>query len=248
MATWETVKAALPIGNTPEDKQQRSELWQKLNVTRSRHLALFELDGGIQKVLQCEELFDAKPVIRRAHAYAREVNPNGPKDKLEFCEFRLLLVFLKGLFEVYQCFSKIDTSKDQEISLDELKEAGPKLADLGVPVSNPEELWKRLKGTNETVDFNEFADWATRQGMAGQELLEEVKKDDEEMKDQLKEALKGWSLCKDAHIAVADMKALLKKLDANVTEEELQLLMDEDKTENGTIPVDKFIDSIMVAC
>lgn len=246
MPDWESVKAALPVGTSPEEKKKRQELWHKFNVTRSRHLALFELDGGIQKVLECEELFDAKPVIRRAHAYAREVNPSGPKDKLEYCEFRLLLVFLKGLFAVYQCFTKIDQTKDQELSLEELQAAGPKLTELGISMTDPEALWKKLKGSNDSVDFTEFADWATRQGMAGPELLEEVQKDDEEVRDQLKEALKGWSLCKNSHIAIDDMKALLKHLEPNVTDEELQTLTED--AENGTICVDKFIDDIMVWC
>lgn len=246
MTDWNSIKATLPVGTTPEDKKKRHDLWKQFNVTRSKNLALFELDAGIGKVLQCEELFDAKCVIKLAHTYAREINPKGPEDKLEFCEFRLLLVFLKGLFELYQIFSTIDSSKDKALSLEELEAAGPKLTELGISIPDPAALWMKLKGSNESVDFNEFAAWAVRQGMAGPELLEEAEKDDEEVKCQLKEALNGWSLCKDCHISVADMTALLKKLEPNVTDEELQALIEED-ADNGAICVDKFIDKIMLA-
>lgn len=258
MPDWEAVKASLPVGKSEEDKEKRKELWQKFNVTNPRSLDLFELDAGIQLVLECEELFEAKEVIRRAYTYAREVNPNGPSEKLEFVEFRLLLVYLKGLFEVHQVFSQIDSgSRDLALSKEELEGAGEKFAALGISVEDPGALWEQLKGTNEVVEFHEFANWATRQGMAGPELLEvELANDaraaqqaDEELAQKLKETLKGWSKCSDGMVASTDMGELLKRFlpDLGVTEIQ-QLLEGGVVGEDGKeVSVDNLIDSIVLS-
>merc|ERR1719380_547975 len=149
MTDWETVKAALPVTELEEDKEKRKKLWKSFQVSEPRYLALFELYNGIQNVLKCEELFDAKPAIVRAHRYARVVNPKGPKDELEFCEFRLLLIYLKGLFNVYQLFMSIDESKDKVLSLEELRHARPRLQAAGIQVLDVDSLWRQLKGSNE---------------------------------------------------------------------------------------------------
>eukprot|EP00927_Polykrikos_kofoidii_P069202 TRINITY_DN64594_c0_g1_i1.p1 TRINITY_DN64594_c0_g1~~TRINITY_DN64594_c0_g1_i1.p1 ORF type:complete len:256 (-),score=50.09 TRINITY_DN64594_c0_g1_i1:55-822(-) len=252
MPDWETVKASLPVDTSDEHKRRRQELWRSMNVTRSKYLALFELDAGIQKVLDCQELFDAKPVIRRAHAYAREVNPSGPKDKLEFCEFRLLFVYLKGFFEVYQLFTSLDSSKDMVLSFAELEGAKEKLANVGIQMGDPQLLWKTLKGGNDEIDFGEFADWAARQGLAGPELLETITAEyDQEMKEKLKATFKHSPLCIEGKIiSVKDMMSLLKKLDPFVTDAELNALMEssivEDDSTGVSVSVDRFVDDIMI--
>mmetsp|Transcript_65027 Transcript_65027/g.190235 ORF Transcript_65027/g.190235 Transcript_65027/m.190235 type:complete len:250 (+) Transcript_65027:55-804(+) len=245
MPDWETVKTALPVGKSPEHKQQREELWNSFNVTKSKYLALFEVDAGIQKVLQCQELFDAKPAIQRAYNYAREVNPKGPKDKLEFCEFRLLLVYLRGLFEVYQLFTDLDKSKDFELSLPELEAAGPRMAAAGILVPDAGALWTRLRGTNQAVEFGEFADWATRQGLAGPELLEAETKADQELSRRLKALLHSWTRCSEGHVKAEDMKALLHRLHPTCADSSLERLLACGKAADGKVSIDTLIDSII---
>eukprot|EP00928_Gymnodinium_smaydae_P047820 TRINITY_DN31942_c0_g1_i1.p1 TRINITY_DN31942_c0_g1~~TRINITY_DN31942_c0_g1_i1.p1 ORF type:complete len:251 (+),score=69.57 TRINITY_DN31942_c0_g1_i1:69-821(+) len=249
MPDWESVKASLPTGVTEEDKKRRQELWRQFNVAGTTHLALFELDAAIEKVLDCRELFEAKAAVRRAHAYARAVNPSGPKDQLEFCEFRLLLVYLKGFFEVYQIFTSIDKSRDMELSVSELRTAGPRLAAAGVHVADPEALWRELKGSNEVVDFGEFADWATRQGLAGPELLE---RSHAEADTQLKDAFKEWSRrlgnTNDggASVGAEELKRLLLLVDPALKETDLKTLVDDLilKSSDGRVSIDSFIDSL----
>jgi len=239
------VKSALPVSKSPEHKRQREELWNSFNLTKSKHLALFEVDAGIQKVLDCQELFDAKPVIHRAYSYAREVNPNGAKDKLEFCEFRLLLVYLKGIFEVYQLFTDLDKSKDFELSLEELEAAGPRLAAAGVAVPDPRALWQQLRGTNQSVEFGEFADWATRQGLAGPELLEIEAHADDELSKRLKSLLRGWSRCRGGQVPAEHMKALLQRLHPKCADSSLEKLLRCGMNADGSISIDSLIDSIV---
>eukprot|EP00418_Pyrodinium_bahamense_P044517 CAMPEP_0179191238 /NCGR_PEP_ID=MMETSP0796-20121207/94982_1 /TAXON_ID=73915 /ORGANISM="Pyrodinium bahamense, Strain pbaha01" /LENGTH=250 /DNA_ID=CAMNT_0020895453 /DNA_START=56 /DNA_END=809 /DNA_ORIENTATION=+ len=246
MPDWETVKNALPTSKSEEHRKQREELWDQFNITKSKYLALFEVDAGIQKVLQCEELFDAKPAIQRAFQYAREVNPGGPKDKLEFCEFRLLLVYLKGLFEVYQLFVELD--KNATSSTD-LEAAGPRLAAAGIQVPDPAALWRKLRGTNDAVEFGEFADWATRQGLAGPELLELERtndaKADQELSRRLKALLNGWSRCHSGAVAVDDMKALLRRLHPACANNSLDQLLGCSTDGSGKVRVDSLVDSIV---
>eukprot|EP00416_Gambierdiscus_australes_P037135 CAMPEP_0171093910 /NCGR_PEP_ID=MMETSP0766_2-20121228/39347_1 /TAXON_ID=439317 /ORGANISM="Gambierdiscus australes, Strain CAWD 149" /LENGTH=253 /DNA_ID=CAMNT_0011552417 /DNA_START=54 /DNA_END=815 /DNA_ORIENTATION=- len=250
MPDWETVKAGLPVGKTEEHKVKRKELWARFNVTNPKSLDLFELDAGIQKVLQCEELFEAKAVIRRAYSYAREVNPEGPRDKLEFCEFRLLLVYLCGLFDVYKVFSELDVTKDNALSLEDLQGAGEKMKILGVDAADVPSFFESLKGSNDLVEFADFADWATRAGMAGPELLEvELANDkalDEDLAIKLKETLNGWSCCVDGLIPMDDIKGLLAKFLPALDEGALQRLLETGMAADGKqISVDSLVNSIV---
>jgi hypothetical protein len=246
MPDWESVKAALPVGLTDEDKARRKELWQGFNVNRSMYLALFEVDAGIQKVLECEELFDAKQAIRRAYKYARTVNPKGPMDKLEYCEFRMLLIYLKGIFEVYQIFTALDKSRDKVLQLDELTAAGPRLKEAGIEVKDPAALFQQLKGTNEEVDFGEFADWAVLQGLAGPELLKQAREEEMAVGVELKAVLAGWRCCTDGSATVEDMKRLLKRLDPGFSDQDLTILLTP-LVKQGAINISDFIDNILMA-
>jgi len=235
MSDWEKLKN-LPVGQSDEDKQKRIELWKKMNVTHAKHLALFELDAGVQKVLECEDLFSAKAAVRKAHALAREVNPKGDDSKLEFCEFRLLLVYLKGFFEVHEAFTWLDTSKDKVLSKAEFEAAGPKLAALGVNVSDPGALWTKLKGSNDEVDFTEFADWAVRQGIGGQDLLEKAEAADEANKEKVLDHLVNLSKNKDGRCEMQDLLQLMQFLDKSWSEAELTKLLEASGgTSNGQI-------------
>eukprot|EP00418_Pyrodinium_bahamense_P010367 CAMPEP_0179122496 /NCGR_PEP_ID=MMETSP0796-20121207/57815_1 /TAXON_ID=73915 /ORGANISM="Pyrodinium bahamense, Strain pbaha01" /LENGTH=256 /DNA_ID=CAMNT_0020821119 /DNA_START=9 /DNA_END=779 /DNA_ORIENTATION=- len=253
MPDWETVKASLPIEKSATGKRRRIELWNQFNVTNPSSLSLLELDAGIQKVLRCEELFRAKGVILRAYKYAREINPGGPDDSLEFCEFRLLLVYLKGLMEVFQVFSEIDGSRDMALSLEELQSASEKFGTLGLSVPDATALWEQLRGSNDSVEFGEFADWAVRQGMAGPELLEvELANDkaaDEDLAYKLKGVLRSWTSCKDGLVQSEDIKGLLWRFLPELNEDDMNRLVEGGvASEDGRqVSVDNLIDSIILS-
>lgn len=251
MPDWQSVNACLPVGSSEQDKQRRKELWHDLQVINPQYLALFELDAGMEKVLQCGEFIDAKAAIRRAHRYAREVNPNGPKDKLEFCEFRLLLVYLKGFLAIYQVFTSLDESRDQVLSLEELQNAGARLDALGIQVRDPAALWGQLRGSNEVVDFGEFSDWAIRQGLAGPELLERSQLEDAKLAGELKAVLGTWSCCSDGAVQMSDLRRLLRKLDPSVTDKDLAILLSsgapgtESTIREGKVTINDFINDVL---
>lgn len=249
---WASLKATLPVSKTSEDGAKRKELWKKFNGPNPNSLALFELDAAILKVLGCEELFNAKPVINKAYIYAREINPKGSMEAIEFVEFRLLLVYLKGLFDIYQVFTSLDTSKDSRLQLSELQAAQPGLAAVGVKIEDPHALWEQLKGTSDTVDFDTFADWAIRKNLGGTELSDLIDKKDSENQtrgeetncEKVKEAFKGSKLCKDGAISVDNFKAVLSLLDKSWTEQHFQHLSELPglTVTEGQVSVDQLID------
>jgi len=241
---WQTLKASLPVGLSAEDKQSRKELWAKFSVRKGRYLALFEVDAGIQKVLGCEELFNAKAVIQKAYMYAREVNPAGSPDKVDFSEFRLLLCYVSGLFDVYQIFKTLDQTKDNALDLDELENAKAPLAAAGVRIENPGALWSQLRGTNDYVDFHEFSDWAIRQSLGGQELLEKAEALDQEEAEALKQQLLAWDLCIDGAITRDDFRAIMHSLDSTWTAANFDNLctLEGVPIQNDKVLVSEFID------
>eukprot|EP00930_Biecheleria_cincta_P051581 TRINITY_DN3677_c0_g1_i3.p1 TRINITY_DN3677_c0_g1~~TRINITY_DN3677_c0_g1_i3.p1 ORF type:complete len:261 (-),score=61.48 TRINITY_DN3677_c0_g1_i3:790-1536(-) len=240
---WESLKVRLPIAKTGEDKAKRAELWKQFNVAGGKSLALFELDAGIQKVLECEELFDAKPAIRKAHVLAREINPRGDKDNLEFAEFRLLLVYLKGLMDVYQMFTDIDRSKDKALSLEELTAAGPKLAEVGIDIKDPAALWTQLKGTNACLEFDEFSDWAVRQGVGGQDLMEQAAAFDQAQHAQVLEHLSALSAAGDGRCSVQILVSFMKRLTKPLQEHDVLMLVNSSgAATDGQVVIAGFVD------
>lgn len=243
-ADWETLKTTLPVSTSPEDKEKRKELWSKFNLRKSKQLALFEVDNGIKKVLGCEELFDAKAVVQKAFVYAREINPGGSPDKVEFSEFRLLLCYLKGLFDIYQVFKSLDKTKDNALDLSELEAAQEGLVAAGISIDDPGALWSQLRGTNEVVDFHEFSDWAIRQNMGGSELLEKAEAMDREEAEGMKKQLMDWDLCVDGAISSADLKAIMGMLDPNWTTTNFDKFcqLEGVPIKDGKVPVADFVD------
>lgn len=244
---WETVKIALPVTLSPKDKARRVELWKKFNHRGAKHIALAEVDRACLKALGCEALFNAKPVIAKAFNYAREINPEGSSDKLDFSEFRLLLCYLKGLFEIYQVFQKADASKDMMLTLPELQGAKDALNSVGVKVEDPGALFDKLKGTDEQVSFHEFSDWAIRQNMGGTELLEQGEVLDKELMARLKQQLKGWEYCTDGKIGKEDFKDILFVLDERWTMARFEELcqLEGAPVEGEELEVDAFVEFLL---
>jgi Ca2+-binding EF-hand superfamily protein len=164
---WSAIRAKMPMEKTPEQNAKRAELFKAFDPNGNGYLSLAEVDKGCRDVLGLYEVFDAKPVIMRAFQAAKGVNDkrnkkgaHGP-DYVERCEFRLLLVYLRQYFEIWQMFDVVDTSDDRRVSFSEFKEALPKIQSWGVKINDPETEFKKIDTNGGgMVLFDEFAHWA----------------------------------------------------------------------------------------
>jgi hypothetical protein len=111
------------------------------------HLSLAEVDLGLKSVLNCEALFDAKPVIIRAFEAAKNMvgDQSGPDaDYLQLREFRAFLSYLRQYFEYWVMFNRIDTSQDRRLEFDEFKQALAEIKKWGVDVSDARQAFAEL--------------------------------------------------------------------------------------------------------
>merc|ERR1711991_202102 len=77
---------------------------------------------------------------------------HGP-DFIEKCEFRLLFVYLRQYFEIWQMFDEVDSSDDRRVNFEA----------WGLKIDNPEAEFKAIdKNGGGIILFDEFADWALR--------------------------------------------------------------------------------------
>ncbi|KAK3251352.1 hypothetical protein CYMTET_39307 [Cymbomonas tetramitiformis] len=166
---WPSITAKLPAGRTPEEKAARTDLFAQFDPNSNGYLSLAEVDKGIRDVLELEELFDCKPAIMRAFQAAKGVHNSkstlGP-DFIERIEFRLLLVYLRQYFELYQMFDEVDSSDDRRVSLDEFLAAQDKIKSWGLDIADPEAEFQIIDANGGgMVLFIEFADWAIKKNL-----------------------------------------------------------------------------------
>ena len=168
---WDSIREKLPTERTPEQKAKRLELFQQFDPNSNGFLSLAEVDKGCRDVLGLYEIFECKKVIMRAFQAAKGANDaksksESGKDYVEKCEFRLLLVYLRQYFEVWQLFEGMDSGNDHRINLEEFKEAIPKIEKWGFQVEDPEAEFAKIdaNGGGELL-FDEFADWAIKKGL-----------------------------------------------------------------------------------
>ena len=63
---WPALRAKLPTGKSEEDKAKRKKLFRAIDGNGNGYLSLAEIDSGVRDVLQCHEIFEAKPAFKRA--------------------------------------------------------------------------------------------------------------------------------------------------------------------------------------
>ena len=168
---WAAMREKMPMEKTKEGKEARAALFLGFDPNGNGYLSLAEVDKGCRDILGLYDVFDAKPVIMRAFQAAKGANDKkgrssrGP-DYVEKCEFRLLFVYLRQYFEIWQMFDEIDSSDDRRVSLDEFKKAVPKLEEWGVTIADPEAEFKKIDTNGGgMVLFAEFADYALKMAL-----------------------------------------------------------------------------------
>ena len=124
---WDEISAKLPCKKQdPEEKQARLKIWNAMDNNGNGYLSLAEIDKGVRDVLQCDDMFDAKPAIMWAFKFAIDFCPDKPNNKygtdyMEKSEFRVFLLALRQRFEYLQAFKRIDSGNDGRIDLEEFK-------------------------------------------------------------------------------------------------------------------------------
>lgn len=71
---WEELRDKLPVDLDPDSKEKRARLFRQFDPNGNGLLSLAEVDAGLEKVLRCEDLFNAKRVTLRAFQAAKDVN------------------------------------------------------------------------------------------------------------------------------------------------------------------------------
>jgi hypothetical protein len=109
--------------------------------------------------------------FQAANGIAQENGKNRSQhgfDYIEFCEFRLFLVYLQQYLELWKIFDNVDSGNDRRISFEEFKTALPKLAEFGVQVGDDAqgEFDKIDVNGGGQVLFQEFTDWGLKKSLA----------------------------------------------------------------------------------
>lgn len=165
--------AKLPTGTDLESKARRDKLFDRMD-NGNGYLSLSEVTEGVLDVLAMGELYDAKPAIMRAFQAAKGVDLKTKAtggmggDFVERSEFRLLLVYLKSYFELYQVFSTYDSSHDSRIGPDEFAALAQSdvVRSWGINVSNPEAEFARAdSNAGGYILFDEFCTWILQKRM-----------------------------------------------------------------------------------
>lgn len=171
MVDWQALSEKLPSARTEQEKAKRQELFSAFDPNGNGYLSLAEIDKGCRDVLGLYEIFDAIPVIMRAYQAARTANDGKNKapagtDYVERSEFRLLLLYLRRYFELWQMFATVDTSNDRRVSLDEFQAALGKIHAWGLPIDDAEQEFRAIdKNGGGMILFDEFADWALKKSL-----------------------------------------------------------------------------------
>lgn len=163
---WAAISSKLPYEKTAPAKAQRDDLWKGIDVNANGYLSLAEVDKGVRDVLGLgDSVFDAKPAVMRAFQAAKNAaktkSPRGD-DYIERPEFRLLLLYLREYFELYQAFARIDAGDDNRVDFGEFVRARPLVEKwVGGPVEDYEAEFARVdKNGGGQILFSEFAEWA----------------------------------------------------------------------------------------
>ena len=173
---WAEISAKLPYEKTAEAKALRDQLWRGIDANGNGYLSLAEVDRGVRDVLGLGgegSLFDAKPAIMRAFQAAKNAVKTGTArgdDYVERPEFRLLLLYLRRYFELYQAFARVDAGGDNRIDRDEFTRARPLVERWVGPFDDYDAEFDKIDANGGgQILFDEFAEWAIAKSLALEE-------------------------------------------------------------------------------
>ena len=183
---WDEMKKKLPVAKTTEDRKKRLKLWNQLNEYGNGYMSYKRLNTQLTNYLDLPEVVRNKAPIKLAFNAACDKYSRSGANKddglLEWMEFRIFLVYLRQYFEYWVMFQNVDTSGDHKITLDEFKNALPKMKEWGVEIKeNEAETEFKNIDTNEegTISFDEFCSFAIQKSL---DLEDDDGFDDEELK------------------------------------------------------------------
>lgn len=170
---WEELKEKLPFERDASSAQRRKKLFREFDPNGNGFLSLAETDSACKNILHLDELTDdLAPILMRAFNAAKAVRKGKGKraeqrdDYVEWCEFRMLLQYIYKYFELWFMFDEIDTSDDRRVSLEEFKQAAPKIKEWGVAISDEEASFNEIDvNGGGIVLFKEFAEWAIKKNL-----------------------------------------------------------------------------------
>jgi len=79
---WALIGQKLPMEKTPEQVKRRIAMFRQIDMNGNGYVSLAEMDKAVLTVLQCEEIFQAKPVIVRAFNAAKNAVKDIGKNKV----------------------------------------------------------------------------------------------------------------------------------------------------------------------
>ena len=156
---------ALPTEKTAEQKERRMAMFDHFDPNGNGYLSLAEVDKGLHETFGLEGVYNCKPAIIRAFNAAKGLKKGGSgrdDDYVTKVEFRMLLVYLKQYFELFQIFDGIDTGADRRIDAGEFVRAADKLRAWGMEVADdPEATFDEIDADGGgQILFIEFCEWA----------------------------------------------------------------------------------------
>lgn len=167
------LKKKLPTERTAEAKEQRSRLFNAFDPNGNGFLSLAEIDKGARDVLELHNLFECKPVLMRAFQAARTSEPpcerNHQGDYVTKRTFRVLLLYLKQYFNLWQLFCRADESGDRRISREEFSAILPQLVSIGLVTPDESRDADALfdaadRDGGGLLLFEEFSSWLLSRG------------------------------------------------------------------------------------
>merc|ERR1711991_93808 len=166
---WAELSAKLPMSKSREDKIRRRKIFNDMDMNGNGYLSLAEVDKGVRDVLKADHLFDCKPAMLRAFNAVKDTAPSHTPhsdDYVTRSEFRLLMVALRQMFELWHMFELVDTGDDRRVDQDEFTKAVPMFEKWGLKISDPAATFKEVdKNGGGQILFDEFVKWAMEKGL-----------------------------------------------------------------------------------
>ena len=169
---WAKLNELLPSDKNDEQKKARYDLFSRFDGNGSGKLSLAEasaqfevhLKGVVENVSNVINLaFNTAKMAGNKHGVG------GDADFVERREFRLLLLYTRNFYELWQLFAQIDQgADDHRLDINEFKKAVPLLKKWGAEIedADAEASFKECDvNGGGSVMFAEFAAWALKQNL-----------------------------------------------------------------------------------